>query len=190
MKNKWENYAFKNGKVKSCYQREYCNRKKCRKTGEASGGDSLLQGGEVQPEVKEEIDDMKFYGKFVQLNEEVPLTKLFRGAEAVVLDILGRASQTLYKEQIGTHESIREEVPIEAHQEGRQGVPIPDKRRRKVKERDPQKQAGEEEVNNACVEDTEKKPRKRRKSKKSKLSTEDVDITGDSAKYTNPIDLS
>ncbi len=55
MKDKWSNYALKDGKVKSCYQREYCNRKKIRKTGASSNCDSNVQSGQVQSEIKEEV---------------------------------------------------------------------------------------------------------------------------------------
>ena len=46
MKNKWRNYALKDGKIQSSYIREYCNRKKVRKTREASCSNSLLESGQ------------------------------------------------------------------------------------------------------------------------------------------------
>lgn len=53
MLDKWRNYAIKNGKVKSCYQREYCNRKKFREAGETSDSNRNVESREVQ--TKEEI---------------------------------------------------------------------------------------------------------------------------------------
>jgi len=55
MKNKWGNYAIKDGKVKSSYIREYCNRKKIRKARETSDCDSFLQSRKEQ---KEEIANL------------------------------------------------------------------------------------------------------------------------------------
>lgn len=52
MKNKWSNYALKDGKIKSSYIREYCNRKKSRKAGKTSGSDCVQQSGKEQEEVK------------------------------------------------------------------------------------------------------------------------------------------
>lgn len=54
MKNKWSNYALKNGKVQSSYIREYCNRKKIRKTGEASNCYSNEQSRQEQSKAQEE----------------------------------------------------------------------------------------------------------------------------------------
>lgn len=56
MKNKWRNYALKDGKVKSSYIREYSNRKKIRKTGEASKSDCNVQSGQEQSKAQEEIE--------------------------------------------------------------------------------------------------------------------------------------
>lgn len=54
MKNKWSNYALKDGKVKSSYIREYSNRKKVWKTREASNCNSNEQSGQEQ--AKEEVE--------------------------------------------------------------------------------------------------------------------------------------
>lgn len=53
MKNKWRNYALKDGKVKSSYIREYSNRKKVRKTRKASNCDSNEQSGKEHPKEEE-----------------------------------------------------------------------------------------------------------------------------------------
>lgn len=52
MKDKWRNYALKDGKVKDSYIREYCNRKKIRKAPEASDSHSVEQSRQEQEEVK------------------------------------------------------------------------------------------------------------------------------------------
>ncbi len=101
MKDKWRNYALKSGKVKSSYQREYCNRKKCRKAGEAGNSNIHVESWKVQPEVKEEV---------------------------------------------GSHESIREEKSAETYQQGQQGIQAAVERRPKASKRNLKIQAGEEEV--------------------------------------------
>ena len=53
MKNKWSNYALKDGKIQSSYIREYCNRKKIRKAREASNCNSNEQSWEKQSKAKE-----------------------------------------------------------------------------------------------------------------------------------------
>ena len=55
MKNKWGNYAIKDGKVKDCYIREYINRKKERKVTETKCSNCIEQSGKEQTEVKEEV---------------------------------------------------------------------------------------------------------------------------------------
>jgi len=52
MKDKWRNYALKDGKIESCYKRERQNRDGTRKAAEASCGNSLKQSGQEQEEVK------------------------------------------------------------------------------------------------------------------------------------------
>ncbi len=52
MKDLWSKYALKDGKVKSSYIREYSNRSPKRETRKASGSYSILQGREVQKEIK------------------------------------------------------------------------------------------------------------------------------------------
>lgn len=54
MKNKWRNYALKDGKVQSSYIREYSNRKKVRKAGEASNCNSNEQSRQEQSKAQEE----------------------------------------------------------------------------------------------------------------------------------------
>ena len=98
MLNKWRNYTLKDGKVKSSYQREYCNRKKVRKTGEASSGNSHEQSRKIQ--TKEEV----------------------------------------------VYESVREEKPLEAHQEGYEGIQKPDQGRCAAEETSPKVKAGEKKV--------------------------------------------
>ena len=50
MKHKWRNYALKTGKIQSSYIREYSNRKKIRKTREASDSDRILESWPKQAE--------------------------------------------------------------------------------------------------------------------------------------------
>lgn len=52
MKNKWSKYALKEGKIQSSYIREYFNRKKVRKTAEASSSDINVASGQEQEEIK------------------------------------------------------------------------------------------------------------------------------------------
>ena len=48
MKNKWSNYALKDGKVQSSYIREYSNRSPKREAHKASGRDRVLESREEQ----------------------------------------------------------------------------------------------------------------------------------------------
>jgi len=68
MKNKWGNYAINSGKVQSCYQREYINRKKCRQAAETSGGNSLECCGQVQ---KKEVDVEEIQGSDCRRSDSV-----------------------------------------------------------------------------------------------------------------------
>lgn len=51
MKNKWSNYALKDGKIEESYKRKHRDRSESRKTPEASCGDSHEQIREVEEEV-------------------------------------------------------------------------------------------------------------------------------------------
>lgn len=77
MKDKWGNYAIKSGKVKSCYQREYCNRSKKRKAAEASHCNSYVQSREIQPETQKEIGTHEIFRK------EKPSETHFEGQQGI-----------------------------------------------------------------------------------------------------------
>jgi hypothetical protein len=55
MKDKWRNYAFEDGKIKSCYIREHRNRKTLRSAREAVDCHSNVQSGQEQPKIQEKI---------------------------------------------------------------------------------------------------------------------------------------
>lgn len=69
MKNKWENYALKDGKVQSSYIREYSSRSPKRQAREASRCNRLLEGREDPREAKEEI---KFRGNDEEARLQLP----------------------------------------------------------------------------------------------------------------------
>lgn len=52
MKNKWRNYAFKEGKISKNYLRKYQNRDGTRETTETSNCNSLQQSGQKQEEIR------------------------------------------------------------------------------------------------------------------------------------------
>lgn len=62
MKNKWSNYALKDGKIRESYLRERIGRDKKRKATEASSSNSPEQSREKQEEIKftstKELDSM------------------------------------------------------------------------------------------------------------------------------------
>lgn len=111
------NYALKDGKVKESYIREYSNRSPKREAREASRCNSLLQSGEGKEEVEAKIAQTPL----ITNDEWVFRTR-------------------------STHENIREENPLETHQEGRQGVSCPDKGRCKTQESNHEIKTGEEKV--------------------------------------------
>ncbi len=59
MKNKWRNYAIKEGKVKSSYIREYCNRSKKRKAAETSDSNSVQQSRQVEEEIRIQNENIR-----------------------------------------------------------------------------------------------------------------------------------
>ncbi len=158
MKNKWRNYALKDGKVQSSYIREYCNRKKVRQAGEASHSDSHVQSRQEQEEIKE-----------VKLIYKPPTTHKV-GVNSAILNeawVVNLRKQDgpvgITKEWVDNlkikgreDEIIREENPLETHQEGRQGIQSPDQGRCEAQERDCQIKIREKEVdaNNGINQET------------------------------------
>jgi hypothetical protein len=59
MKNKWSNYALKDGKVKESYIREYSNRSPKREAAKASGRDCIQQSGKIQEEIRTENERIR-----------------------------------------------------------------------------------------------------------------------------------
>ncbi|MFI0477767.1 MAG: hypothetical protein ACH349_01390 [Candidatus Rhabdochlamydia sp.] len=113
MKNKWSKYALKDGKVKSSYIREYSNRKKIRKTGEASNSNEQSWEKQAQEEIK----------------------LIYKPPMNILPDINSRILQDAWVINLKeTNENIREENPIETHQEGRQRVQSSDQGRCEVEE--------------------------------------------------------
>jgi hypothetical protein len=120
MKDKWRNYALKDGKVKESYIREYSNRSKSRKAAEASRSNSLQQSWEEQEEVKLVFQDPAYYKvNPVILND------------AWVVNLRN------------IDESSREEEHSKTHQEGRQGVQGSDQGRCEAQETNTGKQREE-----------------------------------------------
>lgn len=122
MKNKWRNYALKDGKVKESYIREYSNRSKSRKAAEASSSNSLQQSGQEQEEVNLVFREPPYYKT---------------GVNPIILNDAWVVN--LRK----TDESSREEDPSETHQEGRQGIQSSDQGRCEAEETNPGNQRKE-----------------------------------------------
>jgi len=117
-KNKWSKYALKDGKVKNSYIREYCNRKKIRKTGEASHSDSHEQSRKIQ----QEDESLRYLINHSSCNfEDVKLVYIEPVDYPKNIDpvILNESWVINLKEY---YESDREEDPLETYQEGRQGI--------------------------------------------------------------------
>lgn len=125
MKNKWSNYALKDGKVQSSYIREYSNRKKIRKAGEAGNCDSNVKSGKKQ----EEVEQFKIGLAPMITNDEW----VFRL----------RSTENQHKDN---NESIRKENTSETYKEGRQGISLSDQGRCEAEERYNEIQNGEEEM--------------------------------------------
>jgi hypothetical protein len=130
MKNKWRNYALKDGKIQSSYIREYCNRKKVRKTREASNCDSNEQSRKEQSKDEEEV-------KLVHRGPEH-----YRiGVNPIILNDAWVVN--LRKQD----ESSREEKPSETYKEGRQGIQVSDQGRCETEERSNEIKDRKEKVN-------------------------------------------
>jgi hypothetical protein len=108
MKNKWRNYALKDGKVQSSYIREYSNRKKIRKAGEASSGNSHEQSRQEQPKTQEEIGVNN-----ESIREEEPLETYQEGRQGVSQSNQGRCETQETNNQIQTgKEEMKEKEKI------------------------------------------------------------------------------
>ena len=116
MKNKWSNYALKDGKIKQSYLREHKNGDGARRASKASYCDSLQQSREKQEEVKE--IELVF--------REPPHFKI--NVNPIILNdawVINLRNQD---------ESVREENVGETHQQRRQGIQIADKGRSETQE--------------------------------------------------------
>ncbi len=148
-KYKEQNYAVKTRKLEKSDLIKHQDRSGTRKATEASGGDILIEGREIQPEAKEEVE---FIYKPPENTQPLQMGVRFMEQKEIADKILSdswvvnlRDSQE-DKEEIGKYEDVREENFIETHQERRQRVSSTDQGRRKVKESDHETEAGEEEV--------------------------------------------
>jgi len=128
MKNKWSNYALKDGKVQSSYIREYSSRSPKRQAREASCRNRLLQSGEKQPEAEKEVELVYREPTHYRVNVD-PI-------------ILNDAWVVNLRKQ---DESSREEDVGEAHQQGRQGIQSSDQGRCEAEERSDEIKTREEE---------------------------------------------
>lgn len=129
MKDKWRNYALKDGKVQSSYIREYSNRKKIRKTGEAGNCNSLQQSRQEQPKAEEEVKLVQSGPEYYR-NDVNPMIL----NDAWVINLRK------------TNEERREENPSKTYQEGQQGVSSSAQGRCEAEKRDLKIQTGEEKM--------------------------------------------
>lgn len=158
--DKWRNYALKSGKIKKNYQRQYSNRNSVGLPKKASYCDRILESGQEQSEIEKEIMEAMYGQGQIRIGGAFQSSGTPSG-EIRCGESCGSSSSSGYqevrceengsngesrKEEVGNDETIREEVSLEAHQEGRQRVPRSNRGRRKAQETDSQIQAGEEEV--------------------------------------------
>jgi hypothetical protein len=157
MKNKWENYALKDGKVRESYIKEYSSRSPKRQAREASGRDRILESREEQPKAEEEIEQLERLPLPLCLQEIVEeKVKWYQNMTGVSTEEKHKESsdsegqtrsftpghQTVENERItnslrGKDESIREKDVGETHQQGRQGIQGSDQRRCEAEEGSP-----------------------------------------------------
>lgn len=112
-----QNYAIKTRKLEKNDLKKHKNRDCQREAREASRCNSLFQSGEGKEEVEAKI----------------AMTPLITNDEWIF-------------RTRSTDESLREKDPLETHQEGRQGVPCPDKGRCETQESNHEIKTGEEKV--------------------------------------------
>lgn len=127
MKNKWRNYALKDGKVQSSYIREYCNRSPKRQASKASRRHSVLESRQEQSK------------KEIELVYKKPDNFQLKAHPSILTDSW---VINLRKDD----ESIGKENPPETHQEGRQGIQISDQGRCEAKEGNSEIKTPEKEV--------------------------------------------
>lgn len=158
--DKWRNYALKSGKVEKSYKRKHSNGSPFRTPTKASYCDCILESGQEQSEIEKEIMEA-MYGQ-----GQIRLGGAFQssgtpGGKIRCGESCGSSSSSGYqevrceengsngesrKEEVGNDETVREEVSLEAHQEGRQRVSRTNRGRCKAQKTDSQIQDGEEEV--------------------------------------------
>lgn len=119
MKNKWSNYAIKDGKVKSSYFREYCNRKKVGKAGKTSNCNSNEQSGQEQTQAQKKVESV--YSE---------PTYYVKNIDPIILN------DSWIVTLRGIDEEIGEKNTVDSYQQGQQGIQATAERRSEVEERD------------------------------------------------------
>jgi len=170
MKDKWRNYALKDGKIQESYIRKYSNRSPKREAREASRRDCLLQSGEEPEEYQITTRPMILNDAWVinlrmkdeqRSNTERPPGDVEGKGSIMAMPSLpgkqnGCGGETRdNQESFGEKETIsnslkrgydegsREEEVVETHCEGRQGISESDKGRREAKEVPPNQTKGQ-----------------------------------------------
>ncbi len=174
MKDKWRNYAIKDGKVSESYFREYINRKKVRKTSETSSCHSFTESRQEETKeikdangnVREEIGsghkrsrrDEDIQRSIVAMRD-IPRESIEcrpkSSSPQRISEGLSKPEHEKIKEE---NEIIGEEIAVEAHCERQQGIQITTQRRSRVKETDLKKLTeGKEKMKKEKVSAKEKR---------------------------------
>lgn len=102
MKNKWSNYALKDGKVKESYLREHIGRDKKRKTAKASSSNSPEQSREKQEEVK--VSQLKVNNEASR--KEEPSEAYKEGRQGIQISDQGRCETEETNHEIKNGEEV------------------------------------------------------------------------------------
>ena len=136
MKNKWENYCLKDGKVQSSYIREYSS---------LSPRKRRYLDGKIDSRTRERVESENS-PRGIVAECHLPRTQPdYTGQTGSVETAVSEVKIPENPSIRGQDETIREENPVEAHQQGQQGIQEPAEGRSEAQEGDSKIQTREEE---------------------------------------------
>lgn len=136
MKNKWENYALKDGKVKESYIREYSSRSPRRQLREGAINSRADKGSESQDCSRGIVAECPVS----RTQHECP-----RQTGSVTPSDPPSENERITNSLRGKDETSREEEPVETYQQGQQGIQEPAEGRPEAEEGNHEVQTREEE---------------------------------------------
>ena len=161
MKNKWENYCLKDGKVQNSYVREYSSLSPKKQIQKDHYGKANSRTGE-----RDQPEDSP---RRIMAECHLPGTQSDSNGQAGSLAPSVPSAENTTSNLRGENEIVREKDSVETHQQGQQGIQEPAERRPEAQEGDNEIQTiqREEEVTGQESSDRKGQRRARKRSKKS-----------------------